>query len=131
MPQSPAPDRLEGLFMEVIGIFNEFMPSCAPAARPAGLLETLLGAYSDTEQETLVQRLRDLVTADDDRLRRVIGEHSVGSSNFVEQYDWLYTEPEVLLIADLARRPRLLASTVKNTDFDRIVGAMLDELSGL
>jgi hypothetical protein len=37
-------------------------------------------------------------------------------------------EPEVLLVADLARKPRLLANTVENTDFEQIVNNMADEL---
>lgn len=120
-------DRLGGLFAGVRGVFSEFTQTAAPAARPAGLFETLLGAYSDADKETLAQRLRDFIATDGDRLRRVIGEHSAGSSNFVAMHDWLYAEPEVLLVADLARRPRHLTAVVKNTDFDRIIGAMMDE----
>ncbi|HEX9229628.1 MAG TPA: hypothetical protein VF885_23775 [Arthrobacter sp.] len=127
MPQIPEPDDLAGLFADVTGIFDEFMLTTAPAARPAGLFETLLGAYPDADRETLAQRLRDFIATDGDRLLRVIGEHTAGSSNFVAKHDWLYAEPEVLLVADLARRPRHLTAVVKNTDFDRIIGAMIDE----
>lgn len=127
MPQSPEPDDLAGLFAQVTGVFSELMQTHTPAARPVGLFETLLGAYPDTDKNTLVQRLRDFIATDGDRLRRVIGEHTAGSSNFVAKHDWLYAEPEVLLVADLARRPRHLTAVVKNTDFDRIIGAMIDE----
>lgn len=121
--------QLAGLFTEVSGVFSEFMESRAPAARPEGLFETLLSAYSNAYKATLVERLRDFVARDGDRLRRIIGERAAGSTNYVEKHDWLYVEPEVLLIADLAaRQPRLLASIVKNTDFDRIVVPMIDEL---
>jgi hypothetical protein len=130
MSQSHEADRT-GLFTEVRGVFSDLLDSCAPAARPEGLFETLLSAYSDADKESLVLRLRDFVASDGDRLRRVISEHTAGSPDYVETHDWLYMQPEVLLIADLAaRRPLLLASIVKNTDFDRIVGAMIDELKG-
>lgn len=121
-------ESLADLFAEISGIFSELIQSYVPPARPEGLFEILLGAYSDAEKETLAQRISDLVASDGDRLRRVIGEHASGSKDYVEKHDWLYLQPEALLIADLSQRPRLLAATVERTDFDRLVISMIDEL---
>jgi ppGpp synthetase/RelA/SpoT-type nucleotidyltranferase len=121
-------DQLAGLYNEINEVFSAFTQSYAPAARPEGLFETLLSAYSAPDREQLVERIRALIANDGDHLRQVMSEHRAGAKNYVEQYDWLYMEPEALLVADLAKRPRHLASVVQNTDFDRIVTGMIDEL---
>ncbi|WP_405475677.1 hypothetical protein [Paenarthrobacter ilicis] len=120
--------QLAGLYNDINEVFSAFTQSYAPAARPEGLFETLLSAYSDRDRERLGEIIRDLVANDGDRLRHVMSQHRAGAENYVEQYDWLYMEPEALLIADLAKKPRKLTNAVQNTDFDRIVIAMMDEL---
>ncbi|GAT88221.1 hypothetical protein CVCC1112_2880 [Paenarthrobacter nicotinovorans] len=121
-------DQLAGLYNQINEVFSAFTHSYAPAARPEGLFETLLNVYSDTDRNHVVERIEKLIKEDGDRLRQVMSEHRVGAENYVEQYDWLYMEPEALLVADLAKRPRKLISAIRNTDFDRILANMIEEL---
>lgn len=121
-------DTPAGLFNRVRELFNSFTSSYAPSARPEGLFETLLSAYTVDDQTVLVDILRDRIEKDGDHLRRVMSEHTYGADDYVEKYDWLYMQPESLLVADLAGKPRLLASAVENTDFEQIVINMADEL---
>lgn len=118
-----------GLFNKVRKIFTDFTQSHAPALKPEGLFEILLSVYSEDDRKTLDAKIQDLVSQDGDRIRKVFSEHAYGAEDYVEKYDWLYMQPEALLVADLARKPRLLASAVANTDFDLIVNNMADELS--
>ncbi|MBG0741296.1 hypothetical protein IV500_18175 [Paeniglutamicibacter antarcticus] len=121
-------DTPAGLFNRMKELFTDFTKSYTPSARPEGLFETLLSAYNEKDQLALVDKLRDLLAEDGAHLRQVMSEHKNGAENYVEKYDWLYMQPEVLLVADLARKPRLLASTVENTDFEQLVNNMADEL---
>ncbi|MGJ0383716.1 hypothetical protein [Paenarthrobacter nicotinovorans] len=121
-------DKLAGLYNQINEVFNAFTQSYAPAARPEGLFETLLNVYSETDRDHIIERLQQLIKDDGDRLRRVMSDHRVGGRSYVEQYDWLYMEPEALLVADLAKRPRKLLSAIKHTDFDRILANMIEEL---
>ncbi len=121
-------DTPAGLFNRVKELFTDFTKSYTPSKRPEGLFETLLSAYTENDQLALVDNLRTLLARDGVRLRQVMNEHKHGAENYVEKYDWLYMQPEVLLVADLARKPRLLASTVENTDFEQLVSNMADEL---
>lgn len=121
-------DTPAGLFNRVRELFTEFTNSYAPAARPPGLFETLFGVFTEPEQLALVDNLRALIESDGERIRQVMKEHVYGAENYVEKYDWLYMEPESLLVAHLARKPRLLASAVENTDFEQLVNNMADEL---
>ncbi|WP_247046256.1 hypothetical protein [Arthrobacter rhizosphaerae] len=121
-------DTPAGLFNQVKELFTDFTRSYTAPSRPEGLFETLLSAYNKDDQLALVDILRELITKDGVHLRQVMSEHTYGAENYVEKYDWLYTQPEALLVADLARKPRLLASTVENTDFEQLVNSMADEL---
>lgn len=117
-----------GLFNKLRKIFSEFTESHAPALKPEGLFEILLSVYSEDDQKALEEKLQQLIDHDGARIRKVISEHTYGADNYVEKYDWLYMQPEALLVADLARKPRLLASAVANTDFDQLVNNMAEEL---
>lgn len=121
-------DTSAGLFNRVRKIFTEFTQSHAPALQPEGLFEILLSVYDEDDRKTLDEKLQEFVAREGERIRRVFNEHAYGSVNYVEKYDWLYMQPEALLIADLAKKPRLLASAVANTDFDVLVNNMADEL---
>lgn len=120
--------QLAGLFSEIRKIFSEFTSLYTKAARPEGLFEQLVSAYPEAEREDLAERIRNLLAEDGDRLKQVMGDHTFGSSNFVERYDWLYMQPESLLVADLARRPRMLASAVRGSDFEYMIMPMIDHL---
>lgn len=63
-----------------------------------------------------------------DSLREVIGDHIDSSPRYVEARDWLYVEPEVLLIAERSvSRPEMLRATLEGTDYETVVMPMIAE----
>ncbi|KSU66697.1 RelA/SpoT domain-containing protein [Arthrobacter sp. NIO-1057] len=119
-----------GKFNEVSKLFREFADFYPKPARPEGLFEILLSAYKGAEKDSIVSDLKNKLEKGDlgQHYKAVVAQHRPGATSFVEKYDWLYTQPESLLIADLAQKPLYLKSIVDNTDFDRIVMSMADEL---
>lgn len=120
--------QLAGLFSEIKTLFSEFTSLHTKPARPEGLFEQLVSAYPESERKNLVKHVRDFLAEDGDRVKQVMGDHTFGSSNFVERYDWLYMQPESLLVADLARRPRMLTSALKGSDFENMINPMIEHL---
>lgn len=123
-------EALERVFNRVLVVFASLLETCGPAARPYGLFETLLHAYSDMDSDTFLARIGSLVDDHGSALRHVIDDHSPGSANYVQGRDWLYREPEVLLVADLARSfPRRLRAIAAVSDLSALE-PMIDELNG-
>lgn len=121
-----------GEFVEISRLFNDFVESYAPPARPEGLFETLLKTYPEAEASAVVGRLERLLETRGEQLRGIYARHSSGSDKFVERYDWLYMEPESLMIADLAlEKPAKLRHQFQNSDFDDIVDVMAEEFADL
>jgi ppGpp synthetase/RelA/SpoT-type nucleotidyltranferase len=101
-------------------------------SRPEGLLELLLTAYSESELANLDQTMKDFVERDRGSLSTIFSDHLFGSPNFVEERDWIYYEPEALLIAERStRKPALLRSKTQYSDFQSIIGPMIDAFSPL
>jgi ppGpp synthetase/RelA/SpoT-type nucleotidyltranferase len=124
-------NQLAPVFSRLTNAFNAFLGTYSPASRPENLFETLIHAYPRTAIEDLETRIEKLVTEHGQDLRHVIEDHSRGSDDYVEAYDWLYREPETLLIADLARNfPSRLRAIVGTTDFDAFLGPMATSLKG-
>lgn len=119
-----------GKFNRVNKLFMDFTGRYTSPARPAGLFETLLSAYKDYERDHIESTLQQHLESGGlgAHYKAVIEQHQPGADDFVEKYDWLYLEPESLLIAHLAQKPRFLKSIIENSDFERIVLAMADEL---
>lgn len=100
--------------------------------RVEGLFEILFSAYATAYKTGSIAailqivRLRELYQGEE--IIDAIRIHSKGSKLYVQRYDWLYAEPEVLMIADLAlSRPALLRATIKNSDFEGVIAPMIDE----
>lgn len=121
-------DTPAGVFKQLRELFTDFTKSYAPPSRPEGLFEILMSVVKEVDRPQLIENLRLLLEQDGERIRQIMGAHTIGAENYVEKYDWLYNEPEALLIAHLARRPRLLASAIENSDFEQLVTNMVDEL---
>lgn len=118
-------NQLTPVFTRMSNVFNTLLETFGTASRPEGLFETLIHVYPRLDAESLMARIETLVADHGDILRRVIDDHSRNSDNYVEAYDWLYREPETLLVADLARNyPSRLRSVVGTTDFDAVLGPM-------
>ncbi|KUM31905.1 hypothetical protein AQ436_01960 [Arthrobacter sp. EpRS66] len=117
-------------FNRVNKFFHEFAHRYAKPARPQGLFEILLTAYDDDERAAIDATLRGRFEIGElgEHYKKISERHKPGADDFLEKYDWLYLQPESLLIADLAQQPLLLKSVIENTDFDRIVTSMADEL---
>ncbi|MGU3411338.1 hypothetical protein ACLBWP_14620 [Microbacterium sp. M1A1_1b] len=92
-------------------------------SRPEGLLELLLDAYTPEEMEDLDRRLSTFVDVNEEALRATLMAHHHESLSYVEERDWIYYEPEVLMIAERsATKPALLRSKVEYSDFGGIIG---------
>ncbi|PKQ18682.1 MAG: hypothetical protein CVT68_02175, partial [Actinobacteria bacterium HGW-Actinobacteria-8] len=90
----------------------------AMTSRPDGLLETILTAYKDEELEELERIIQAFVSIHSDELKDVVHAHQYDHESFVEQRDWLYTEPEAILIAERTlTRPALLAAAAKDSNY--------------
>lgn len=97
-------------------------------SRPEGLLEMVLRAYKEEEFDTLNDHIREFTEEHRDQLVRLIRKHHYGSDTYVEERDWIYYEPEALLIAErAARKPALLQASMNGSDFQPIVEPMLNE----
>lgn len=100
----------------------------ASGSRPEGLLELLLQAYMPLEIDQLDGRLTSFLAQHAEDLRAVIADHTYGSDTFVEDRDWLYYEPESLLIAERAvTRPAMLTARCKGADFEYLIESMANE----
>lgn len=100
--------------------------------RVEGLFETLFSAYATaykTESlDAILQILHLRYLYQGEEIIDAIRAHREGTKVYVKRYDWLYAEPEVLMIADLAlSRPALLRATIKNSDFEGVIAPMIDE----
>lgn len=120
-------ESIDGLYNDIQHVYNQFTNSYATRSRPENLLETLLEAYKDEEKLNLVPRIMDFVESQGEKIRSVMSRHTRGAEDYLEKYDWLYGEPEALLIADLARRPRMLYDRVANSDYEAIILNMASE----
>ncbi|WP_426734429.1 hypothetical protein [Glutamicibacter sp. 2E12] len=124
-------ERVEsGKFNKVNELFRSLTKNYSTPARPEGLFFTLLQGYSEDDRENIESALKSHLEESGlgDHYMSVVELHSPGAVDFVEQYDWLYMQPESLLIADLAQQPRRLAALIENSDFERIVTSMANDL---
>lgn len=120
------------LYEELVQLSDELFDGHVRTSRPEGLLELLLGAYRDVELETVTSDVRRFAETKSDELSTIINRHLHGSMEFIEERDWIYYEPEVLLIAERAvRKPALLTATVADSDFEGLIEPMIDTFSSL
>lgn len=97
-------------------------------SRPEGLLELLIDAYTPEEMEDLDERLSTFVDVNQEALRATLMAHHHESDSYVEERDWIYYEPEVLMIAERsATKPALLRSKVEYSDFGTVIKPAIQE----
>ena len=126
-----AGEELERLILRVAATYAGLIGRAIHEDRPPWLFEILLQAYPDHDADSLVARLESLVADHGPDVRRVIEDHCPGAADYVQARDWLYSGPEVLLIADLARNyPSRLRAAAAPSDFATALEAMADELNG-
>lgn len=98
------------------------------ATRPPGLFEMLLNSYQDHERSHLIDLVRTFVEANTEAIAEAIRRHAYGSDDFVESRDWLYLEPEALLVAERAStKPAKLSATIQGSDFESLLESMRNQ----
>jgi ppGpp synthetase/RelA/SpoT-type nucleotidyltranferase len=111
---------------------DELIDGYAKSSRPEALLELVLGAYKDSELPDLQSEIGIFLAEYDDRVRLIVKDHLHDSSNFVEDRDWLYYEPETLLIAERAlNKPALILDRIRGSDFEPVLTPMINEFASL
>jgi ppGpp synthetase/RelA/SpoT-type nucleotidyltranferase len=109
---------------------DKLIDGYAKTSRPEALLELIVGAYGDAEIPLLQGEIARFLTEYGDSVRSIVQDHLHDSSNFVEERDWLYYEPETLLIAERAiNKPSLIRARVRGSDFESILEPMINEFA--
>jgi ppGpp synthetase/RelA/SpoT-type nucleotidyltranferase len=112
--EAVALERLEDTYEQLSG-------EPAEGAKDLSIVAVLMGAYDDVEKPAL----NDLVhqhCANTVGVADVIRAHSYNADSYRDQSDWLFTQPEVLLVLERARaKPYRLLHAVQNTDLEDVV----------
>lgn len=116
------------LYTDLVHFFEVMFTDQIRASRPEGLFELLLSAYEENDFDSLTLYLRDFFSRHKNQLLPVIENHHIESANYVEHRDWLYYEPETLLIAERSlTKPAMLANVIRNSDFEFVISGMMTE----
>jgi ppGpp synthetase/RelA/SpoT-type nucleotidyltranferase len=116
------------VYEQITREYDELVNGFAKTSRPEALLECLMQSYTEEEMPGLLVRLHEFVVSHGEAVRSVVTDHLHGSPNFVEHRDWLYYEPESLIVAERSlNKPALLRSATNNSDFDFVLGPMMVE----
>ncbi|MCA1982972.1 RelA/SpoT domain-containing protein [Nocardioides nematodiphilus] len=95
----------------------------AEGAKDLSIVAILMAAYDDSEK-LAVTDLVDQYCGSTAGIAEVIQAHSYNAEGYRDQADWLFTQPEVLLVLERARaKPYLLLNAVANTDLEDVVRA--------
>ncbi|MFJ4253511.1 RelA/SpoT domain-containing protein [Microbacterium sp. NPDC090003] len=120
------------LYESLLKLAEQLFDDHTRTSRPEGLLELVLSSYGEGELDTLGEAIETFVEAHKAELVPLVQRHHYGSNAFVEERDWIYYEPEVLLIAERAmRRPALFKSTIAGSDFQAVVEPMISEFASI
>lgn len=115
------------LYESLMKLSESLLNGQTHTSRPEGLLELMLTAYPNGEIDNLQDRIGSFADTHQDELRRIFAQHQYGSPQFVEERDWIYYEPEALLVAERSvAKPRLLRSALENSDFEPFIEPMID-----
>jgi hypothetical protein len=122
---------LQELFLRFAAAYTALTGREASGTRQPWLFEILLQAYPDHDADSLMARIDSLIAEHGSEVLWVIEDHSAGAPDYVEARDWLYSGPEVLVVADLARHyPSRLRTVAGPSDFLTELEGMADALSG-
>lgn len=93
----------------------------AEGAKDLSIIAILMDAY-DEQEKSRVNEMIDSYCACNDELVDLVRKHSFNAEGYRDRSDWLFTQPEVLLVLERAqaKRHRLL-NAVRNTDLEDIV----------
>lgn len=115
------------LYESLVKLSESLSDGYVRTTRPEGLLELILMAYTELEIGSVGPELDTFAESHRDELAEIITQHHHGSANFLEERDWIYYEPEALLIAERAvHKPALLRSAVDGSDFQTVIEPMID-----
>ena len=119
------------VYEDLTSMLDGLIDGHSRATRPAGLFETLLSSYQEQEQERIVELVRRFVDENAVAITETIKRHAYGSDDFVESRDWLYLEPEALIVAERASaKPAKLSATIQGSDFELLLDSMRNQFSG-
>ncbi|MFE7698806.1 hypothetical protein ACFU0W_08605 [Microbacterium keratanolyticum] len=122
LPEYAAARLYEGL----IKLSESLSDGYVRTTRPEGLLELVLRAYTEREIDSVGANLQTFTERHRDALVEIITRHHHGSESFLEARDWIYYEPEALLIAErAAQKPALLRSAIDGSDFQPLIEPMI------
>lgn len=92
-------------------------------AKDLSIIAILMDAYDDAEK-TKISDLVDEFCASYAGLTELVQGHSFNADTYRDQSDWLFTQPEVLVVLERARSKRFrLLHAVQNTDLEDVVRA--------
>ncbi|MCH1867093.1 GTP pyrophosphokinase family protein [Nocardioides sp. CFH 31398] len=95
----------------------------ADAAQDLEIVKTLLGSYDEDELPQL-ESIVDKFVESETGLGQLIRDHLVHSVNYSDRSDWLFTQPEVLLVLERCHsRPYLLLEATSESDLEDVVRA--------
>lgn len=114
--EAVALDHLEETYEQLSG-------EPAEGAKDLSIIAILMGAFDDTEKPNLID-LVDQYCVTTSGVAEVIQAHSYHADGYRDRADWLFTQPEVLLVLERARsKPYRLLHAVQNTDLEDVVRA--------
>lgn len=118
------------LYEQITRDYDGLVDGYAKTSRPEALLECLMQAYDVEEMDSLLDRLHQFIGMHGEQVKAVVMDHLHGSPNFVESRDWLYYEPESLIIAERSSaRPAKLRAAIRGSDFEALIDPMMIEFS--
>lgn len=122
--RSKLPGYTEAITLEHLeDTYERLSGEPAEGAKDLSIIAILMGAYADTERPNLTD-LVNQYCVDTPDVARVIQAHSYNADGYRDQTDWLFTQPEVLIVLERAKaKPYRLLHAVTNTDLEDVVRA--------
>ncbi|KQQ49462.1 hypothetical protein ASF68_16330 [Plantibacter sp. Leaf314] len=118
------------VYEDLTSVLDGLIDGRSRATRPSGLLETLMTSYKIDERPRVVEIIRTFAAENEQRIADTIGRHAYGSEDFVESRDWLYLEPEALIVAERASaRPSKLSAMTRGSDFEALIDSMVNQFA--
>jgi len=104
-------------------VYEQITTEPAEGATDLSVLAILMRAYDDTEQAHFSELIDNYCGPRPD-LAELVRAHSHLSETYRDNTDWLFTQPEVLVVLERAHaKPYRLLHAIQNTDLDDVVRA--------
>jgi ppGpp synthetase/RelA/SpoT-type nucleotidyltranferase len=116
------PMYAQGLALEHLETkFEEISGDPAEVAKDLSIMSILMGAYDEAEFARFNELIDDFCAKRTD-LAELVREHGYRSESYDDRHDWLYTQPEVLMVLERATNKKYkLAHVVAPTDLAGVV----------